>query len=40
LLRMPPSAGASPGALSPKLSTQSHGRFLTGDPGTICPDES
>ena len=40
LLRMPPSAGASPGALSPKLSTQSHGRFLTGDPGMICPDGS
>jgi hypothetical protein len=40
LLRMPPSAGASPGALSPKLSTQSHGRFLTGDPGMVCPVES
>ena len=40
LLRIPPSVGASLGALSPKLSTQSHGRFVTGDPGTVRPDES
>jgi len=40
LLRIPTSAGASLEALSPKFSTQSHGRLVTGDPGTVRPDES
>jgi len=32
--------GASLEALSPKVSTQSHGRLVTGDPGTVRPHES
>jgi hypothetical protein len=40
LLRIQPSVVASPGALSPRHSTQSHGRFMTGCPGTICPEGS
>jgi hypothetical protein len=40
LLRIPPSVGVSPGALSPKHSTQSHGRFMTGGPGRVFPEES
>ena len=40
LLRIPPSVGASLGALSPKLSTQIHRRLVTGDPGTVRPNES
>ena len=32
--------GALLGAISPKLSTQSQGRLVTGDPGTVRPDQS
>ena len=40
LLLMVRSPGVSLAALSPKLSTQSHGWFMTGAPGTVCPEAS
>ena len=39
LLRIPPSVGALLGAISHKLSTQSHSRLVACDPGTVRPDE-